>query len=336
MTIQENIPLSAHTTLHIGGVARYFVEAQSIEEVKAAAHFALQNALPLLVLGGGSNLLVSDEGFAGVVLKNAITGLEFFEEENTLRIVGGAGLVFDEVIAAIVVRGGVGLENLSAIPGTLGATPVQNVGAYGVEVGEMIASVRAVSLESGEEKIFTHDECQFSYRDSFFKTVSGKKFCITHVTLCVQKNGTPKIMYADLQKFFGDTSPTVAQVREAVIKIRAQKFPDWHQVGTAGSFFKNPVISLDQYRELLREYPLLPQYAAGPDMVKIPLGYVLDKLCGLKGYRTGRVGLYEEQALVLVNHGGATAAEVKEFVAFVSEKVFTKTKIKIFPEVVFV
>lgn len=334
--LQENILLAAHTTLHIGGVARYFACVGSAKEVRAAVRFAEQNSLPLLVLGGGSNLLVSDEGFPGLVLKNVYSGLEFFDEGETVRVVGGAGLMLDEVVAAVVARGYAGIENLSAIPGTLGATPVQNVGAYGVEMGEVIESVAAINLVSGEEKIFTEDECKFAYRDSFFKTVEGKKYFITYVTLRLQKNAAPKISYADLAKSFVDVTPTVAEVRAAVIKIRSAKFPDWHVLGTAGSFFKNPIIPRVHFERLALKYEGLPHYEAGPGMVKIPLGYVLDKLCGLKGYRQGKVGLYEAQALVLVNYGGATATEVKEFVNEITEKVFQKTEIKIEPEVNFV
>lgn len=336
LNIQENISLNAHTTLQIGGFARYFVEVGNVEEVRAAMSFAQQNSLPLLVLGGGSNLLVSDEGFAGLVVKNIFKGLEITDEGETVRVVGGAGEVFDEVVEAVVARGYSGLENLSAIPGTLGATPVQNVGAYGVEIGELVDQVRAINLESGEEKIFLKSECKFNYRDSFFKSSEGRKYFITEVTLRLEKNSLPKISYADLAKCFPDTTPAVGEIRNAVIKIRSAKFPDWHVVGTAGSFFKNPIIPREHYEQLAVQYKDLPHYEAGEGLVKIPLGYVLDKLCGLKGYRAGTVGLYEAQALVLVNYGGASALQVKEFVNEVAQKVFQKTQIKIEPEVNFV
>ena len=336
LNLQENIKLSVHTTLQIGGFARYFVEVKNLDEVLAAARFAQEKVLPILVLGGGSNLLVSDEGFSGVVIKNAIKGISFSEEGELVRVVGGAGEVFDEVIEAVVARGYYGLENLSSIPGTLGATPVQNVGAYGVEIGELVESVLAVNLESGEQKIFNKIECKFKYRDSFFKSVEGKKYFITQVTLLLRKNSQPKISYADLAKRFLGATPTVAEVRSAIAEIRSAKFPDWHVLGTAGSFFKNPIISSEHYERLIVLYPNLPHYEAGEGMIKIPLGYVLDKLCNLKGYRQGAVGLYEEQALVLVNYGGATAVEVKDFVNEVAKKVFQNTQIKIEPEVNFV
>ncbi len=336
LQIQENIPLNAHTTLHIGGVARYFVEVTSVDAVYEAIEFAEERSLPILILGGGSNMLINDDGFSGLVIKNCITGFEVLPEEGGVTIIGGSGEVFDEVVEKIVAMGYVGIENLSSIPGTLGATPVQNVGAYGVEIGDLVASVTAIHLESRELKIFSHDECMFAYRDSFFKSVEGKKYFITQVTLCLKKNNSIKISYADLQKFFSESEPSVQEVRDAVIKIRAGKFPDWRVLGTAGSFFKNPIITAVQYEELCGLYPELPHYAAQSGMVKIPLGYVLDRVCGLKGYRLGAVGLYEAQALVLVNYGNATAAEVKTFVEIISKKVFEKTKIKIEPEVNFI
>ncbi len=336
LQIQENIPLYAYTTLKIGGVARYFVEVQNVEEVKFAVQLALQKKLPILVLGAGSNLLISDTGFEGLVIKNNIKGLWYTEDSNGLLMKGGAGEMLDEVVEYFVARGYSGLENLSAIPSTLGATPVQNVGAYGVEISDVLEKVYTIDITTGMEKIFTNKECNFSYRDSFFKTTIGKKYFITHVSLRLKKNSAPKISYADLAKIFVDIVPTIKEVRDAVIKIRNSKFPDWRVLGNAGSFFKNPIITKTHYEQLMIQYESLPAYESGEDMVKIPLGYVLDRICGLRGYRVGAVGLYEAQALVLVNYGGATEVEVKKFVAEITKKVFDKTKIKIEPEVNFI
>ena len=336
LRIQENIPLNTNTTLKIGGVARYFVEVANKEEVIEVALFAKEKELPILILGGGSNLLISDEGYYGVVIKNAIKGVVFEEKEGEVLMHGGSGEVFDEVVALAIEKGYGGLENLSSIPGTLGATPVQNVGAYGTEISELIESVTAINLDTQEEKVFAKSECYFNYRDSFFKSANGKKYFIISVSLRLNKNWEPKIKYADLLRHFTDKKPTLIEVRNAVIEIRAGKFPDWRVLGTAGSFFKNPIIEREHYERLVSVYDGLPHYDMGDDMVKIPLGYVLDKLCGLKGYRPGKVGLYKEQALVLVNYGGATAMDVKEFVSEITVKVYQKTKIKIEPEVNFV
>lgn len=335
--IKENISLAAYTTLHIGGVARYFAEVQSIAEVKEAVRFAQQNALPLLVIGGGSNMLIADEGFAGLVILNRLEGREYrVVGDGTVELICQSGELLDIVIADTVEKGYWGLENLSAVPGTVGATPVQNVGAYGVEVSQLISHVEVYNLVTGESEIFSNDECDFAYRESFFKKEIGKNYFIVAVHFILSEVATPKIGYVDLQKKFMGTTPSQNAVREAVIVIRSQKFPDWHVLGTAGSFFKNPTIPRYEADRLRALYPELPQYEAGTGMVKISLGYVLDKLCGLKGYTKGNVGLYEGQALVLVNHGGATAQEIKKFAMHIADLVFVKTKIVITPEVQFI
>ena len=335
--IRKDVQLSEYTTLKIGGVARYFVEVSTVEEIGEAVQFAKQIALPHLILGGGSNLLIADTGFDGVVIQNHLKGIRYIEHENEfVTLVAEAGEVLDEVIADTVSRGYFGLENLSAIPGSVGATPVQNVGAYGVEVSDIILKIEAYHIPTESIKIFSPEECKFRYRDSFFKTEAGKEFIITSVHFSLTKKYSPKIHYKDLVKLFAETKPTLKEIREAVIAIRSQKFPDWQVLGTAGSFFKNPIIPRAQSEALLEYYPDLPSYDAGNEQVKMPLGYVLDNICGLKGYSDGKVGLFEKQALVLVNFGGATAGEVFEFVEFVRSKVFEKTKIKIEPEVRFV
>ena len=336
LQIEERVNLAKYCTFQTGGEARYLVRAKSEIEVKEAASFAAQNLLPLLCLGGGSNVLIDDRGFSGLVIINELKGREYQQSNGEVTLICGSGEVLDEVVEETVAKGYWGLENLSAIPGTVGATPIQNVGAYGVEVSELILRVEAIDLESGEKKIFSNQECNFGYRDSYFKSADGKKFFITKVFFTLKENSAPKIAYADLQKYFSDNTPTLSEVRKAVATIRSQKFPDWKKVGTAGSFFKNPFISVAEADRLRAVYPELPVYEMGSDIVKIPLGYVLDKLCGLKGYQVGNVGLFQAQALVLVNYGGATTDEIKNFAAEITEKVFAKTKIVINPEVTFI
>lgn len=335
--IQENIVLANHTTLHIGGVARYYAEASSKEALFEAVDFAKEREMPVLFLGGGSNLLISDDGFAGLVIKNSFLGIEAREESDGVILKVGSGEILDEVVLHTVEKGWWGMENLTSIPGTVGATPVQNVGAYGVEVGDLIRGVRAVNIETREEKFFSNSECEFGYRDSYFKTEVGRKFFITEVEFNLSTVANQKVSYSDLKKFFGDeVNPTQKEIREAVRNIRAQKFPDWTKVGTAGSFFKNPLVTKEHHEQLQKEYPDLPGYDTEEGMIKISLGYVLDKVCALKGYREGNVGLSEAQALVLINYDDASAEEVKLFVEKIQAKVFEKTKIKIFPEVIFV
>jgi len=336
LQIEEYVALAKYTTLQTGGKARYLVRVKSEDEVKEAAIFAAQKSLPLLCLGGGSNVLIDDQDFPGLVILNELKGREYQSDDTGVTLVCASGEVWDEVVEETVAKNYWGLENLSAIPGTVGATPIQNVGAYGVEVSQLISKVETLNLKSGEQKIFSNKECNFGYRDSFFKNPKGKKYFITKVHFILKENSEPKIAYADLQKYFSDTTPTLNEIRIAVTAIRSQKFPDWKQVGTAGSFFKNPFITEVEAIKLRELYPDLPTYEAGPDTVKIPLGYVLDKLCGLKGYQVGNVGLYPAQALVLVNYGGATTSEIKNFATQIAEKVFAKTKIIITPEVTYV
>lgn len=337
LDIKKNVPLAQYTTLHIGGVADYVVEVTSKDELKEACAFAKEKDIPLLTLGGGSNVLISDDGFRGLVIIMSLKGRDYDEvDSDTVRARFGAGEVLDGVVADAAARTLWGLENLSSIPGSVGATPVQNVGAYGVEVSKLIFSVETIHKNTNEEKIFSNDECNFLYRDSFFKSEEGKEFIITAVAFTLSKIPQPQVMYGDLSALREAVDLTPAMVRETVATIRAHKFPDWTQVGTAGSFFKNPVVSAEQYSELKQHYTDIPGYVQSDGTVKISLGYVLDKVCGLRGYCEGNVCLYEKQALVLVTKKAATAAEVKNFTHHIKEKVFQKTKIEIECEVLFI
>lgn len=336
---QEQVPLRAYTTLKTGGFAQYLVGVQTTEELEEALMFAASKQLPYLILGGGSNLLVGDAGFPGVVIKMEQKGIEYTDvphEKNYLWLTAQAGESFDQVVEDSVARGLWGLENLSAIPGTVGATPIQNVGAYGVEVSDRIVSVCTYHVPTKTEKVFSNEDCNFLYRDSFFKTIAGQEYIITAVTFQLEKKSTPKISYADLANFFGDTIPSVTAVREAVIAIRSKKFPNWRVVGTAGSFFKNPIVPREVGEALHVQYPALTYYVVDQNTVKIPLGFVLDKVCGLKGFTKGPVRLYEAQALVLVHDGTATTTDIVEFAKIISEKVYEATHIVIEPEVRFI
>ncbi len=335
--VREQVPMHQYTTLKVGGKARYFIEVKTVEDLEKAGQFAKQTALPFLVIGGGSNLLFSDQGYNGVVIYNQLKGREFIKEsDGSVTLVCQAGEVLDEVVADTVSRGLWGLENLSSIPGTVGATPVQNVGAYGVEVGDIISYVETFHLPTNTKKVFKKSECDFDYRDSFFKKEEGKNFIITAVHFHLENKSEPKINYADLKKRFSATVPTQKEIREAIMDIRSKKFPDWHEVGTAGSFFKNPIVTKNEAELLLVRFPELPMYETEDSQIKLSLGYVLDKVCNLKGYHEGNIELYSEQALVLVNYGKENSDEIKKFVNKIMEKVFTKTKIKITPEVCFI
>ena len=335
LAIQENVSLKQYTTLKVGGVADYVAEVNDVAELRAALLFAEQTKVPPLILGGGSNVLINDAGYRGLVIRVGICGREYNDMSDTECLVRvGAGEVLDAVVAESVNRGLWGLENLSSIPGSVGGTPVQNVGAYGVEVSSLIKSVEAMNIHTREEKIFSNDECLFLYRNSFFKTDEGKQWVITAVTFSLSKVHNPKIQYADLVSLQEIHALTPTFVRETVQHIRSQKFPDWTTAGTAGSFFKNPIISAAHFADLKQQYPELPGHIQSDGSIKVSLGYVLDKVCGLRGHCEGGVCLYEKQALVLVTEGNVSAEEINSFSKKIVEKVFLKTKIEIESEVV--
>jgi UDP-N-acetylmuramate dehydrogenase len=329
-TIQEHISLKDLTTFKIGGEARFFATVHSIDELKGALAWAKEKHLEIFVLGGGSNILMGDKGWDGLVIKIEIKGIELKGNE----LVGGAGENWDSFVGYAVEHGLYGIENLSLIPGSVGATPVQNIGAYGVEVKDTISWVESINSETGELKIFNNNECGFAYRDSFFKKPEGKKYIITRVAFNLKKEGILSTEYRDIKKYIEENKIldlTLQKIRDIVIDIRTKKLPDVRIIGTAGSFFKNPIISLSDYQNLLTRYPDLPGYSqksafagATADTIKIPAAWMLDNLCGFKGYKEGDVGVYKNQALVLVNFGNAKAQDIfdlsEKMIACVKEK----------------
>lgn len=340
MEIVQSVPLGPRTTFGIGGDARYFCVAKSERDIIEAIKFAQEKGVPLFVLGGGSNVLVSDAGFAGLVVKMEIGGMNFAETDKGVWVDVGAGESWDVFVAAAVLRGYWGLENLSAIPGTVGAAPVQNIGAYGVEVRNVIESVQAIDSTTGAAKVFSNAECRFGYRESFFKTPEGARWIITSVRFRLSKEPQPNLSYKDLVERFVETpAPALADIRDAVIAIRAAKFPHLDEIGTAGSFWKNPTLSSDEFAALSARYPGLPSFptpsdvAAGPGRVKVSLAWILDKVCGLKGFALGKAALWKSQPLVLVAERGAKTADVKTLVQSVVGVVKEKTGITIDQEV---
>jgi len=330
ISFKTDVLLAPYTTLRVGGEAGHFVVVKNEEEVREAVGFARRLNIPVKVLGGGSNLLVSDEGVNACVVKNEILGVEYKDSNDTVLVTAGAGVVWDDLVSDTVERELWGLENLSAIPGTVGATPIQNVGAYGMEVGELIKEVRVYDIDEDSFVTMSAEDCQFAYRDSFFKTAIGRHKIIVSVTYCLSKVPQSRLQYKDLaERFSVDSNPSLKKIREAVIEIRAGKFPDWSKVGTAGSFFKNPTINEIAATDLAKQYPTLPMFPQKNGEVKISLGFILDKVCNLRGHRDGDVGLYENQALILVNYGSHSASEIEKFAQKITETVFEKTKIKI-------
>lgn len=332
--ILEHVALASYTTFKTGGIARYFIPIATRAELKAAVDFAIAKQLPLFVLGGGSNVLALDAGYEGVVIHMQLRGITYTDVSRTkVEVTVAAGESFAELVVVTAKHGIWGLENLAAIPGSVGATPVQNVGAYGVEVADCIVSVAVFNRITGSNEILDNAACAFGYRDSCFKHPVGAAYIITAVTFLLSRVPQPQLSYADLVSLEASGEQTPDTIRAAVTEIRANKFPDWTRVGTAGSFFKNPVITVEEAAKLQMRYPTLPLYPTATGQVKVSLGVILDKLCGLRGYTQGTVGLYEKQALVLVATPPATTTDILNFADTVAEIVFAKTNIRIEREV---
>lgn len=337
INVQENVLLKEYTTFKIGGKAKYFVVARGLMELMEAILFAREKKIPFFVLGGGANILVSDEGYQGLVIKNEMKKRICVEASyGTNIVILGAGEEWDDAVAYTISKNLYGLENLSGIPGTVGACPVQNIGAYGQEIKNVLCSLKAIDSETGEERIFTNSDCEFSYRNSIFKRKEYRKYIIVEVSFLLKKHTETNIGYKDLQLYFlakNMQKPALDVVRKAVLEIRANKFPDLETHGLAGSYFKNPIVTQDKFNELKSEYPAMPGFPEGEGLVKIPLAWILDNVCKLKGHIEGKVGLFERQPIILVNYGGATADEVKTFSDKIKKIVLEKVGLVVEEEV---
>lgn len=346
MLIQSNVSLAPLTTLKVGGPAQYFVEARSIGEVNEAVMFAHSKNLQLFVLGGGSNLVISDAGWPGLVLKIAILGATEHEENGTVRFEVGAGEQWDAFAANAVSRNCAGIECLSGIPGSVGGTPVQNVGAYGQEVADTIESVRALDLRDGSEREFCKADCGFKYRTSIFNTTARGRYIILQVKYALKPGGAAHIEYADLKKHFRGwgEAPTLADTREAVRRIRASKgmliTPGDEDCRSAGSFFKNPILSTDQFDDLTERAAQkklqIPSYPALDAQRKISAAWLVEHSGFTRGYRSGRVGISGKHALAIINRDEATAADVVGLKEHIQQRVHDIWGIRLEPEPVFV
>lgn len=335
MQFLEGVPLSDHVTFRLGGAARFFVTVTSTEELRDALKLADTRKLPVFILGGGSNVLFSDGGWPGLVVRIAISGTEYTENtRGDARLTAGAGVVWDTLVADTVSQGLWGMENLSHIPGTVGATPVQNVGAYGVEVCELIDWVEVLDRRTYELHILPTSECAFGYRDSLFKHAAGAHFIVTRVAYRLTLHANPKLSYRDLHEHFGTrTDVSAGEVRDALGVIRGAKFPDLARVGTAGSFFKNPVITYEHHRALTAWFGVEPPaFRVDDTHVKVPLAWLLER-CGWKGKRVGTMGCWSEQPLVVVHYGNGSADELLRFVREVAADIKHRADIMLEPEV---
>ena len=346
MILREQVPLAPLTTLGVGGPARYFAEAFTESDVREAVQHAKSLNAPLFVLGGGSNLLVADRGFNGLVLKIALRGIEQAPGDGESVVFDvAAGEEWDDVVARAVGEGCAGIECLSGIPGLVGGTPVQNVGAYGQEVSETIREVVALDRQSLQLKTFTNEECGFGYRSSIFNTSERDRYIILRVTFSLRRGGKPTIRYADLQKVFADATaaPTLSGVRAAVLEIRQRKamliVPGDDDARSAGSFFKNPIVPQHQHNELHTKLSArgleLPSYPAGEGFRKLPAAWLVEHAGFAKGYSLGAAGISRRHTLAIVNRGGATAADIVALKDEIQSRVFSEFSIRLQPEPVF-
>ncbi len=346
MEIQENVPLAPLTTIGVGGPARFFVETRTIAEVTEAVGFSRSRDLPLFVLGGGSNLVISDEGFPGLVLKIGIGGVDDRQEDGKLLFEVGAGEEWDKFVGRAVARNCAGIECLSGIPGSVGGTPVQNVGAYGEEVSETIESVLVLDLKDLQVRDLCSDACAFGYRTSIFNTTMRERYIVLRVTYALEPDGEARLEYADLKRYFAGWGkvPTLAEIRDAVRSIRANKgmliVPGDEDCRSAGSFFKNPVLTDQEYRVLADRAALkrlqIPSYPALDAMKKVSAAWLVEHSGFRKGLSSGEVGISRKHALAIVNRGHATAAEVVAFQGQIRERVEDIWGVKLQPEPVFV
>ncbi len=335
--------LAPLTTLGVGGAARYFLEVRTVEQARRAVEWAQTRSLPLFVLGGGSNLLVSDAGFRGLVLKVALLGSSTRQEDGGTIFEAGAGENWDAFVALTVAQDCAGLECLSGIPGTVGGTPVQNVGAYGQEVAETIRSVQALDLTGGELRSFSAEECEFTYRGSRFNTSEAGRYLLLRVTFALKPAGAPTLSYEDLRKLFDGQQPGLQEVRDAVLRIRRSKgmviVAGDEDCRSAGSFFKNPVLSSAAYRELQQRVAArgltMPAYPVLASQHKVPAAWLVEQAGFPRGYNRGAVGISHKHALAIVNRGGATAADVITLKDDIQRAVRDRFGVELQPEPVF-
>jgi UDP-N-acetylmuramate dehydrogenase len=337
MHFREQVPLASYTTFKIGGPASWFAEASSEEEILEAVDFARSRNLPLFTLGGGSNLLVSDEGFPGLVLRIALKGIE--QRNGIFRV--AAGEDWDGVVTYAVDRDYAGIECLAGIPGTVGGTPVQNVGAYGQEVAGTIAAVRVLNLATLRAEELLPSDCGFSYRRSIFNSTQRGRYIVTGVDYLLQEHGKPSIFYADLNQYFQDSeTPSLREVSAAVRIIRRQKgmllVEGDADCRSAGSFFKNPIVSADHYAKIaVHAGGAVPSYPTGEGLVKIPAAWLVEQTGFHKGYALGAAGISSRHTLALINKGNAKAADILALRDRIVEAVQQKFGIRLEPEPVF-
>ncbi len=331
--------LLAHNTFGIEARCHRFLEFATVEEAQQVATILKHTNLPFIIIGEGSNLLLTRD-YEGIVVHSAIHGSRMVEDKEpaagSINVEYGSGVIWDDVVAESVANGWHGAENLSLIPGEVGASAVQNIGAYGAEAKDLIIRVEAVEIATGNIVTFSNDECQYAYRQSRFKHEWKNKYLVTHVVYRFSRNYSPDLDYGNIRHALEakgiNVTPSPQQLRQTIIEIREAKLPDPKVTGNAGSFFMNPIVDRRIYEHLASQYENMPHYVVDTDHIKIPAGWMIEQ-CGWKGKSLGRAGVHDKQALVLVNRGGATGSEVVALYKRIIEDVKAKFGIEIHPEV---
>ena len=329
ITFQHNIDLQSYNTLSVPAKAQAFISVNTVDELKAVLTQAKDQYKQLLVLGSGSNMVLPDL-FEGLVVHMAIQGYEVEEQtQSTVNISFAAGENWHKAVMSSVDKGWFGIENLALIPGTVGAAPVQNIGAYGVELKDRLVYLEAIHIASGELKRFSREQCQFAYRDSFFKQAEGSQWVIVRVVLQLSKDPTTCLEYPALKKVLaatGNQEFTARQIADAVIHIRQSKLPDPETLPNAGSFFKNPIIDQSQFSTLLEKYPNIAHFIVDESHIKIAAGWLLEQ-DGWKGKLVDGIGMHKDQALVLINPNGLPAKNITDFASLIKASIKKKFNI---------
>ncbi len=335
MEIRENIALTEINTFRVKAFTKYYTEIFNREELKEALYFANMNNIKYLILGGGSNILFIND-YDGIIIHNKIPGIEIiFDTTEEVIIEVGSGVVWDDLVLFCVKNNFYGIENLSLIPGTTGAAPIQNIGAYGVEFSDVLYSLEGMFASDYRNQLFENVDCNFGYRSSIFKTKLKNKFIITRLRIKLSKIPFFNINYKSLNeavKEYNQSELTIELISGLIREIRNKKLPDYNVLGNAGSFFKNPEIDLDSFDKIRNEHEDVVFFKIDEDKYKIPAGWLIEK-CGLKGIKRGNAGTYKEQALVIVNYGKADGKEIIKFADYIIGKVALKFDIILEPEV---
>lgn len=338
MIVQKDVQLKPYNTFGIEATAKYFVEISSIEQLQEILQNPDYQSNERLILGGGSNMLLTKD-FDGLVIKIAIKGFEVLQEnEDNIWIKAGAGVVWHDLVMYCINKGYAGVENLSLIPGTVGAAPMQNIGAYGIEIKEVFKELQALEIATGEIKTFDKATCNFGYRESIFKHDAKGKYVILNVTFKLSKKPTFHVEYGaikDTLTEMGISEMSIKAISDAVIHIRQSKLPNPAEIGNAGSFFKNPEIPNTQFEALKAQFPTIPSYPVSEITTKVPAGWLIEQ-AGWKGQRFGNVGVHAKQALVLVNYGGGKGEEIKDLSQKIQASVKEKFGIQLSAEVNFI